>query len=338
MRVSDKVIKTNITTLQHTIKTHPIKDKCATFSQKKMSSDRDNSLLVLGKALAMAGVPTLVKLPTIPLDSVRSILQTQAADPRVVKGERAPFKNSIQVLTQVSKEQGVTAFWRGHTVDLAKNLLKFLIVNPLVSTLVLELFPRYSPQTTYVKIFLRSIVSGWLGGSCVLLATQPLEYARFRLAVDVVGERQFTGLMDVFKKTVAGPNGFLSLYTGLGVSVTKILAYRIMYFVGYDILRSLNPLKDDNGVLGILSKFFIAEATVFLAQLTWYPFDTICKRMQLQADKPKEEWLYEDSIDCAKKIVKKEGIMGFYKGYETLVFGSVASAVLLILSDQLFGQ
>ena len=45
-----------------------------------------------------------------------------------------------------------------------------------------------------------------------------------------------------------------------------------------------------------------------------YPIDLVKTRMQNQRSKVVGELLYRNSIDCAKKVYKNEGLRGFYKG------------------------
>lgn len=61
-----------------------------------------------------------------------------------------------------------------------------------------------------------------------------LDYARTRLANDNKsagkgGTRQFKGLLDVYKKTLAS-DGIVGLYRGFVPSVAGIIVYRGLYF------------------------------------------------------------------------------------------------------------
>ena len=68
-----------------------------------------------------------------------------------------------------------------------------------------------------------------------------LDYARTRLANDNKaakkgGERQFNGLIDVYKKTIAS-DGVAGLYRGFTISCVGIIVYRGLYFGMYDSLK-----------------------------------------------------------------------------------------------------
>jgi solute carrier family 25 (adenine nucleotide translocator) protein 4/5/6/31 len=87
------------------------------------------------------------------------------------------------------------------------------------------------------------------------------------------------------------------------VSVAGIIPYRGVYFGMYDSLNDLNPYKKDRDVIGIGSKFAIAQATAITAGYASYPFDTVRRRLQMQSDKPKSEWMYKGTLDCFLKVL-----------------------------------
>jgi solute carrier family 25 (adenine nucleotide translocator) protein 4/5/6/31 len=64
-------------------------------------------------------------------------------------------------------------------------------------------------------VFTKNVVSGGIAGALSLSLVYSLHYARTRLACDIKsakrGERQFNGLIDVYKKTIAS-DGIAGLY------------------------------------------------------------------------------------------------------------------------------
>ncbi len=84
------------------------------------------------------------------------------------------------------------------------------------------------------------MASGGAAGAASLAFVYPLDYARTRLANDAKthkgGEREFKGLTDVWKKTLA-TDGIVGLYRGFAISCVGIVVYRGLYFGLYDSLR-----------------------------------------------------------------------------------------------------
>jgi len=186
--------------------------------------------------------------------------------------------------------------------------------------------------------FLVQLASGGLAGAGSLCIVYPLDYARTRLASDVgKGKRDFDGLWDCLKKTASGPSGVRGLYNGFGVSVAGIIPYRGVYFGLYDSLRELNPYKSDLGINGILSKFVVAQTTAIAAGYASYPMDTVRRRLQMQSEKPKDKWIYKNTLDCFVKVSKDEGISALFKGAGANALRTVGSALVLVIYDQMQG-
>lgn len=86
------------------------------------------------------------------------------------------------------------------------------------------------------------MASGGAAGATSLAFVYSLDYARTRLANDAKsskkggGERQFNGLVDVYKKTIAS-DGIAGLYRGFTISCVGIIVYRGLYFGMYDSLK-----------------------------------------------------------------------------------------------------
>ena len=94
----------------------------------------------------------------------------------------------------------------------------------------------------YWKWFAGNVASGGAAGAASLLFVYSLDYARTRLANDAKsakggGARQFNGLVDVYKKTLAS-DGISGLYRGFLPSVVGIIVYRGLYFGVYDSLSA----------------------------------------------------------------------------------------------------
>jgi solute carrier family 25 (adenine nucleotide translocator) protein 4/5/6/31 len=279
----------------------------------------------------------VAKTMTAPIERVKLIIQTQDANPRSRSGEVPRYTGIINCFSRVASEQGILAFWRGNFT----NVIRYFptqAFNFAFKDSIKQLFPKYSPKDQFGMFFLVQMASGGLAGAGSLCIVYPLDYARTRLASDVgTGKRDFNGLLDCLVKTASGPKGPLALYNGFGVSVAGIIPYRGVYFGLYDSLREKNPYKNDLGPIGIASKFFVAQTTAICAGYASYPFDTIRRRLQMQSEKPKEQWVYKGTADCLSKILKNEGTKALFKGAGANALRTVGSALVLVFYDQLQG-
>jgi len=278
------------------------------------------------------------KTLTAPIERVKLIIQTQDANPKIRSGEVARYTGIGNCFSRVASEQGIMAFWRGNFT----NVIRYFptqAFNFAFKDSIKKLFPKYNPKGEFGKFFLVQMASGALAGAGSLCIVYPLDYARTRLASDVgTGKRDFKGLGDCLAKTASGPKGILGLYNGFGVSVVGIIPYRGVYFGLYDSLREKNPWKKDLGLVGIASKFAVAQTTAIVAGYASYPFDTVRRRLQMQSEKPKENWVYKGTMDCFAKVTKEEGMSALFKGAGANALRTVGSALVLVLYDQIQGM
>jgi solute carrier family 25 (adenine nucleotide translocator) protein 4/5/6/31 len=285
---------------------------------------------------ALGGVSgAIAKTCTAPIERVKILIQTQDANPRIMSGEIPRYTGIVNCFSRVAAEQGIGAFWRGNFT----NVLRYFptqAFNFAFKDTIKNLFPKANPKTEFGKFFAINMASGGLAGAGSLCIVYPLDYARTRLASDVGtgNEKIFNGLLDCLKKTASGKQGVLGLYNGFGISVAGIIPYRGVYFGLYDTAREMNPYKKDTGVMGVGSKFAIAQSVAITAGYFSYPFDTIRRRLQMQSERPKEEWTYKGTGDCFSKILKEEGAAAFFKGAGANALRTVGSAMVLVLYDQ----
>ena len=276
----------------------------------------------------------IAKTATAPIERVKLLIQTQDANPKIISGEVQRYSGILNCFTRVTSEQGFMAFWRGNTV----NVIRYFptqAFNFAFKDTIKALFPKYNPKTEFWSFFMANVASGGLAGAGSLTIVYPLDYARTRLASDVgSGNPQFTGLIDCLTKSAA-QGGVASIYNGFSVSVVGIIAYRGPYFGIFDTLKEKNPWKKDTGLVGLGSKFVIAQTTAIIAGFISYPFDTVRRRLQMQSDKPKEQWLYTGTVDCAVKIIKDEGINAMFKGFAANVLRTLGGALVLVGYDEI---
>ncbi|KAL1524834.1 hypothetical protein AB1Y20_019714 [Prymnesium parvum] len=276
----------------------------------------------------------VAKTATAPIERVKLLIQTQDANPRITSGEVRRYSGMLDCFTRVAADQGIHAFWRGNTV----NVIRYFptqAFNFAFKDSIKNLFPHYDPKTNFTRFFLSNVASGGLAGAGSLTIVYPLDYARTRLASDVgSGNPQFNGLLDCLQKTMKS-NGFLSMYNGYSVSVVGIVAYRGPYFGLFDTAKAMNPFKDNHGIIGLVSKFSIAQSVAIAAGFIAYPFDTVRRRLQMQSEKPRTEWMYRGPLDCAVKIGTQEGIPALFKGFGANVLRTLGGALVLVGYDEI---
>merc|ERR1712226_602753 len=146
----------------------------------------------------------------------------------MLAGVAAGVSKTVAAPTKrVLATEGVAPFWRGNLA----NVLRYFPTQALNFA-----FPKDAPNW---KKFGVNILSGGMAGSMSLCFVYSLDFARTRLANDAEGkggERQYNGLVDVYRKTLKS-DGIQGLYRGFTISAVGIFIYRGMYFGLFDTLK-----------------------------------------------------------------------------------------------------
>merc|ERR1712000_132401 len=170
-------------------------------------------------------------------------------------------------------------------------------------------------------------------GATSMLFVYSLDYARTRLANDAKhaksgGARQFNGLIDVYRKTIAS-DGIAGLYRGFMPSVAGIVVYRGLYFGMYD---SFKPLLPKSLETSFFASFALGWCVTTAAGIAAYPLDTIRRRMMMTSG---EAVKYKSSFDAARQIIATNGVKSLFNGAGANILRGVAGAGVLSIYDQL---
>jgi len=297
-----------------------------------MSADKKNSPTAFLLDFLMGGVSAAVsKTAAAPIERIKLLIQNQ--DEMLKKGTLdRPYKGIGDCFARVMKEEGTVALWRGNTA----NVLRYFptqALNFAFKDQFKRMFGYNKDRDGYWKWFAGNLASGGAAGACSLFFVYSLDYARTRLANDTKsakkgGERQFNGLVDVYKKTIA-TDGVAGLYRGFVISCVGIIVYRGLYFGMYD---SLKPLLPSNLRDSFLATFLLGWGITIGAGLASYPIDTVRRRMMMTSGEAEK---YSSSMQAFSKIVAKEGASSLFKGAGANVLRAVAGAGVLAGYDKL---
>merc|ERR1711937_184438 len=202
------------------------------------------------------------KTAAAPIERVKLLVQNQ--DEMIRQGRLdKPYKGVVDCTMRTLKGEGIVPFWRGNLA----NVLRYFptqALNFAFKDSIKALFKVSKDASPAVK-FGVNILSGGFAGSLSLTVVYSLDYARTRLANDNKskgGERQYNGLIDVYRKTLAS-DGIGGLYRGFVISCVGIFIYRGMYFGLYDTLK---PIVLGDGGSAVLS-FFLGWAITVVSGL-----------------------------------------------------------------------
>jgi len=284
--------------------------------------------------LAAGGISGAVsKTITAPLEKVKLAIQNQHSNPQVISGEMKPYSGMGDAFKRHITELGPASLWRGNFANCIR-YVPTAAFNLAFKDNIKKLFPKYDKNTQFANFAAAQIASGAAAGGCANTLVYPLVYVRTVLGADLGKVKKYNGMLDCIKKTVA-ENGFMSLYNGIGPSTLGIVVYRGAQFGLQDILKAFNPYQKDFTAIGLASKFVVAQIAVSVSGVVSYPFDTMQRRLQIEASKPTSEQMYSGMADCFGKILKTEGPGGFFKGALANVLRGTGAAIVLVMYDEI---
>merc|ERR1712166_253970 len=249
--------------------------------------------------LAAGGISGAVsKTLTAPLEKVKLAIQNQDSNPRILSGEMQRYKGMGDCFSRHISELGASSLWRGNVANCVR-YVPTAAFNLMFKDTIKGMFPKVNKEKDFTKFALTQVSSGALAGGLTNTLVYQLIYVRTVLGADLGKVKKYSSMADCIQKTVK-EGGVMSLYNGIGPSSVGIVVYRGVQF-------------------GIAA----------------YPFDTMQRRLQIEASKPKSEQIYNGMGDCFKKIMAAEGPGGFFKGAMANILRGTGAAIVLVMYDEI---
>lgn len=155
----------------------------------------------------LGGVAAAVsKTAAAPMERIKLLLQNQ--DEMIKSGRlQERYKSVGDCFKRVVADEGVKELWRGNTA----NVIRYFptqALNFAFKDYFKRMFGFKKDVDGYWVWFAGNVMSGGAAGASSLVFVYSLDYARTRLANDAKsakgdGKRQFNGLVDVYRKTIA---------------------------------------------------------------------------------------------------------------------------------------
>lgn len=151
--------------------------------------------------------------------------------------ERRNYKNVFDTASRITKEEGISAFWRGSSPFVTRAVMVGVFQ---VATLdqFKELYCHYFNQqrNSILNVFSAAMSSGLV----YAIATMPLEASKNRMASQkpdaVTGKLPYTGTFQTLAK-ISADNGFMALYNGFIPYYLRCGGHTVSMFIFVQLLR-----------------------------------------------------------------------------------------------------
>jgi len=265
----------------------------------------------------------VAKTVTAPLEAIKLKLQYTEDDD----------EGALDCARRILEREGWRGFYRGNLA----NVLRYFptqAFNFAFKDKIKRLMPKVDRKKHPWRAFAVNIVSGGIAGAGSLVLVYPLDTARTQLLIctNDDGSPKYANMVGFFRDW----NGDVrKLYEGYVVSVAGIIPFRAIYFIVNDTLRAILPWIRDEGLKGLVSKFTCAQAAALCAAYASFPFDTVRRRLQVDAQRPLGERRYKGNLDCLKKVYRVEGVRALFRGAGYNAVRTVTSALALVAYGEL---
>mmetsp|Transcript_11739 Transcript_11739/g.21472 ORF Transcript_11739/g.21472 Transcript_11739/m.21472 type:complete len:330 (-) Transcript_11739:128-1117(-) len=266
---------------------------------------------------------------TSPLNVIKTTNQVST------HGKNIPLWGIPRAMGHIVAESGIPGLWRGNLVACARlmpyNSVKFGVYHALTDSW--DLHERFDEdKREWNKVALYRALAGGIAGFSAVVATFPLDILKVRQTVSQRADLPFHTARKAYKATQK--EGWRGFYRGLSPTLAGAVFYSSFQFSAYETLKHFWASRGKDientkfaGVapvaelehLGFRHHMLLGGAAGGIGRFLAYPFDVIRKRLMIQS--PCNQLVdhyggtrYHSSYDCARRIMRTEGLFSFWKG------------------------
>nr|XP_020507207.1 calcium-binding mitochondrial carrier protein SCaMC-1 [Labrus bergylta] len=176
---------------------------------------------------------------------------------------------------------------------------------------------EFTEEEKTTGLWWRQLSAGAMAGAVSRTGTAPLDRMKVFMQVHSSKTNKISlvgGFQQMLKE-----GGLASLWRGNGINVLKIAPETAIKFMAYEQYKKL--LSSEPGKVKTHERFMAGSLAGATAQTAIYPMEVMKTRLTLR-----KTGQYTGMADCAKKILKKEGVKAFYKGYIPNILGIIPYA------------
>eukprot|EP00045_Choanoeca_perplexa_P004564 m.39155 g.39155 ORF g.39155 m.39155 type:complete len:311 (+) comp12642_c0_seq1:64-996(+) len=261
-----------------------------------------------------------------PFDVVKIRLQLQVEP--VASHVSSKYRGVWHCVQTIAKEEGLKAFWKGHTASQAMTISYCAVQFPMYE----QLLPIVRQYTSSDNVAQFSAGAG--AGLTASLCTYPFDIARTRLAAQGTHTLDQSTAHSIASMWQAG--GVRSLYRGFGITAAAIVPYGGLHFAVYSrvqrwLVHTRLSQRERKAVAGL--------ASGVVGKAVLHPLDVLKKRLQVwefvEARRPFGQHSGSQTLQgCFRSILAKEGVPGLYKGLvPALVKAAPGTMVTFLVYD-----
>uniref|UniRef100_A0A1B0AZ08 Mitochondrial 2-oxoglutarate/malate carrier protein n=1 Tax=Glossina palpalis gambiensis TaxID=67801 RepID=A0A1B0AZ08_9MUSC len=244
-----------------------------------------------------------------PMDLIKTRMQMTG-----VGTAHKEYKNSIDIVLNVLKEEGLLKFYRG----IGAGLLRQATYTTTRMGVYQTINDMYKDRTGLaIPSTAASIIMGLTAGASGAFVGTPAEVALIRMMVDgklpASERRNYRNVIDALVR-IHQEEGIKGLWTGCLPTVGRAMVVNMCQLASYSQFKSAlhnSRLQMD----GILLHACASCMSGLLTSVASMPLDIAKTRLQNMKTPPDGKPEYSGSIDVLIKVAKNEGVLALWKGF-----------------------
>ncbi|XP_057853029.1 nicotinamide adenine dinucleotide transporter 1, chloroplastic [Cryptomeria japonica] len=288
---------------------------------------------LLCNATAGAAAGAIAATFVCPLDVIKTRLQVHG----LPKQSQAGVKGSLVLssLEKIFHNEGFRGMYRG----LSPTVLALLPNWAVYFTVYEQLKKLQQPQNDPHHEFSvgANMVSASGAGAATAIVTNPLWVVKTRLQTQGMRPKvvPYKGTLSALRR-IAQEEGIRGLYSGLVPALAGISHVAIQFPV-YEKMKAYLARRGGttSDKLGAGDVAVASSVSKIMASTMTYPHEVVRSRLQEQGHARDSEIRYTGVVDCIKKVFRREGVAGFYRGCATNLMRTTPAAVITFTSFEM---
>lgn len=243
--------------------------------------------------------------------------------------------SAFSVAANVVRTEGISALYAGLSASITRQAT--------YGTTRIGLHSAFSKKMKEMQggadlTMFQSFISGFASGAIASIVGNPCDVALVRMQSDGLKpahlKRGYTGVLNAMYR-ITTEEGIRVLWYGFPPNLMRAIAMNVGMMSSYDQAKQLITKYNGEGLVTNLGSSAVAG---FFCAFLSLPFDMLKTRLQNMKIDPKTgEKPYKNVLDCGVKILRKEGLFAFWRGFFTFYARCAPHAmIILMMREQIY--
>ncbi|KAL1199037.1 Nicotinamide adenine dinucleotide transporter 2 [Cardamine amara subsp. amara] len=301
---------------------------------ERLSFDYRSIRETVCNATAGAAAGVIAGTFVCPLDVIKVRLQVHGLPLTPISG-RQRGTVIIRSLHNIVKNEGVKGMFRGLSPTIIALLPNWAVYFSVYGKL------RDVLQSNDGKLSIgANVIASAIAGASTTIATNPLWVVHTRLVTQGMRPNvvPYQTVLSAFGR-IYYEEGLRGLYSGLVPSLMGVSHVAIQFPV-YEMIKQYMADKGNTSVetLSPGNTAVASSISKIIASVMTYPHEVIRSKLQEQRQVKNVEGQYSGVVDCIKKVYKREGVPGFYRGCATNLLRTTPQGVITFTSYEMINR